>query len=49
LLSFINFITEQLSFRVDEVDSSIWLSDQLQVRKNEILVGFVPYTLGMML
>jgi hypothetical protein len=42
LLSFTNFTTEQLTLRVGEVDGSVWLSDQLQLYKNEILVKIAP-------
>jgi hypothetical protein len=42
LLSFTNFTTEQLTLRVGEVDGSVWLSDQLELYKNEILVKIAP-------
>jgi hypothetical protein len=48
-LSFTNFTTEQLSLRVGEVDDFVWLSDQLQLHKNKILVGIASYGLVMML
>jgi hypothetical protein len=46
-LSFTNFTIEQLILRVGEVDDSIWLSDQLQFHKNEILMRIAPYDLKM--
>ncbi len=45
----IKFTTEQLNLRVDKVDGSIWLSDQLQFYENKILAEIVPYALGIML
>jgi hypothetical protein len=42
LLSFTNFTTEQLTLRVGKVDGFVWLSDQLQLYKNEILVKNAP-------
>jgi hypothetical protein len=46
-LSFTNFTIEQLILRVDEIDDSIWLSDQLQFHENEILMRIAPYDLKM--
>jgi hypothetical protein len=48
-LSFISLTTEQLSLRVGEVVGSVWLSDQLQLQENKILVGIASYVLGMLL
>jgi hypothetical protein len=48
-LSFTNFTIEQFSLRVGEVNGSVWLSDQLQLHKNEILVRIASYALEIML
>jgi hypothetical protein len=48
-LSFTNFNIEQLSFRVDEVDGSVWLLVQFQFHENEFFVGIVMFALGMIL
>jgi hypothetical protein len=48
LLSFTNFNTEQLSLKVGEVDSSVWLSGQLQFHENKILVEIILYALEIM-
>jgi hypothetical protein len=45
----LSFTTEQLSLRVGEVVGSVWLSDQLQLQENKILVGIASYVLGMLL
>jgi hypothetical protein len=46
-LSFTNLTIEQLILRVDKIDDSIWLSDQLQFHENEILMRIAPYDLKM--
>jgi hypothetical protein len=46
--NFTNFIMKQLSLRVDRIDCYVWLVDQFQLHKNEIIVRIVPYTLKMM-
>jgi hypothetical protein len=38
---------KQLSLRVDRVDYSVWLENQLQFYENEILLGIAPYALEM--
>jgi hypothetical protein len=37
----------QLSLRVDIVDCFVWQTDQLQLQKNEILVGIDHYAIEM--
>jgi hypothetical protein len=44
-VSFNDLIIELLNLRVG---GSIWLSPQLQLQKNKILVGIVPYAIEMM-
>jgi hypothetical protein len=39
---------KQLRLRVSRVDYSVWLADQLQLHKNEILMKIVPYALETM-
>jgi hypothetical protein len=34
--------------RVDKVDYSVWLANQLQLHKNKILMGIIPYALETM-
>jgi hypothetical protein len=47
-LNFTNFIMNQLSLRVDIVDCFVWQTDQLQLQKNEILVGIAHYAIETM-
>jgi hypothetical protein len=46
--SFTNFNTEQLSLKVGEVDSSVWLSGQFQFHENKIVVEIILYALEIM-
>jgi hypothetical protein len=39
---------KQLMLRVNKVGCSVWLAEQLQLHKNDILVGIIPITLEMM-
>jgi hypothetical protein len=43
LFNFTNFIIEQFNLKVD---SSIWLSDQLQLHENKISVKIILYALN---
>jgi hypothetical protein len=46
--SFINCIIKQLMLRVDRVDCSVWLAEQLQLHENKILVKIVHIAFEMM-
>jgi hypothetical protein len=43
--SFANFSIEQLNLKVDRFVCSVWVAGQLQLQKDEILIGIVPHTL----
>jgi hypothetical protein len=47
-LSFTNFHMNQLRLRVDRVGYFVWLVEQLQLHKNEILVGIISSALKTM-
>jgi hypothetical protein len=47
-LSSVNFIMKQLNLKVGKVNYFVWLAYQLQLHKNKILVGIVPYAIEMM-
>jgi hypothetical protein len=47
-LSSINFIMKQLNLKVGKVNYFVWLAYQLQLHKNKILIGIVPYAIEMM-